>query len=152
MKKLLFLAALTLCAAPAYAAPDRFEQMDKDGNGQVDWEEFQAAVPGMKRPAFDTIDADKSGGICRSEWDNFMKSHMGGQKGMPPAGMGMPAGMGGKAMPPAGAEKGGMPMIQPPVQQGEAPGIVPPKTSSQTEPRGFINASRPLKAAAKDCS
>ena len=116
MKKLLFLAALTLCAAPAYAAPDRFEQMDKDGNGQVDWEEFQAAVPGMKRPAFDT-----------SEWDNFMKSHMGGQKGMPPAGMGMPAGMGGKAMPPAGAEKGGMPMIQPPVQQGEAPGIVPPK-------------------------
>ena len=77
---------------------------------------------------------------------------MGGQKGMPPAGMGMPAGMGGKAMPPAGAEKGGMPMIQPPVQQGEAPGIVPPKTSSQTEPRGFINASRPLKAAAKDCS
>lgn len=35
MKKLLFLAALTLCAAPAYAAPDRFEQMDKDGNGQV---------------------------------------------------------------------------------------------------------------------
>ena len=54
MKKLLFLAALTLCAAPAYAAPDRFEQMDKDGNGQVDWEEFQAAVPGMKRPAFDT--------------------------------------------------------------------------------------------------
>ena len=45
MKKLLFLAALTLCAAPAYAAPDRFEQMDKDGNGQVDWEEFQAAVP-----------------------------------------------------------------------------------------------------------
>ena len=100
MKKLLFLAALTLCAAPAYAAPDRFEQMDKDGNGQVDWEEFQAAVPGMKRPAFDTIDADKSGGICRSEWDNFMKSHMGGQKGMPPAGMGMPAGMGGKAMPP----------------------------------------------------
>ena len=79
MKKLLFLAALTLCAAPAYAAPDRFEQMDKDGNGQVDWEEFQAAVPGMKRPAFDTIDADKSGGICRSEWDNFMKSHMGGQ-------------------------------------------------------------------------
>ena len=96
MKKLLFLAALTLCAAPAYAAPDRFEQMDKDGNGQVDWEEFQAAVPGMKRPAFDTIDADKSGGICRSEWGNFMKSHMGGQKGMPPAGMGMPAGMGGK--------------------------------------------------------
>ena len=95
MKKLLFLAALTLCAAPAYAAPDRFEQMDKDGNGQVDWEEFQAAVPGMKRPAFDTIDADKSGGICRSEWDNFMKTHMGGQKGMPPAGMGMPAGMGG---------------------------------------------------------
>ena len=127
MKKLLFLAALTLCAAPAYAAPDRFEQMDKDGNGQVDWEEFQAAVPGMKRPAFDTIDADKSGGICRSEWDNFMKSHMGGQKGMPPAGMGMPAGMGGKAMPPAGAEKSGMPMTQPPVQQGEAPGIVPPK-------------------------
>ena len=102
MKKLLFLAALTLCAAPAYAAPDRFGQMDKDGNGQVDWVEFQAAVPGMK-------------------------SHMGGQKGMPPAGMGMPAGMGGKTMPPAGAGKGGMHMIQPPAQQGAAPGIVPPK-------------------------
>ena len=123
--------------------------MDKDGNGQVDWEEFQAAVPGMKRPAFDTIDADKSGGICRSEWDNFMKSHMGGQKGMPPAGMGMPAGMGGKAMPPAGAEKGGMPMIQPPCSRAKPPASYPLKTSSQTEPRGFINASRPLKAAAK---
>ena len=121
MKKLLLLAALALCAAPAYAAPDRFEQMDKDGNGQVDWEEFQAAIPGMKRPAFEAIDADKSGGICRSEWENFTKSHMGGQKGMPPAGMG------GKTMPPAGAQKGGMPMIQPPAQQGEAPGIVPPK-------------------------
>ena len=132
--------------------PDRFGQMDKDGNGQVDWEEFQAAVPGMKRPAFDTIDADKSGGISRSEWDSFMKSHMGGQKGMPPAGMGMPAGMGGKTMPPAGAGKGGMPMIQPPAQQAQPPASCPRKISPQTETHGFTKASRPLKAAAKDCS
>lgn len=123
MKKLLLLAALALCASPAYAAPDRFAQMDKDGNGQVDWEEFQAAIPGMKRPAFDTIDADKSGGISREEWDAFMKSHMGGQK-MPPAGMGMgkmpPAGMG--KMPPEGmGGKTGMPLIQPPAQQDAAP-------------------------------
>lgn len=81
----------------------------------------------MRRPALDTIDTGKSGSICHSEWDNFAKFHMGGQEGMPPAGMGMPAGIGGKAMSLAGTEKGGMPMIQPPVQQGEAPGIVPPK-------------------------
>ena len=123
MKKMLLLAALALCASPAYAAPDRFAQMDKDGNGQVDWEEFQAAIPGMKRPAFDTIDADKSGGISREEWDAFMKSHMGGQK-MPPAGMGMgkmpPAGMG--KMPPEDmGGKTGMPLIQPPAQQDAAP-------------------------------
>ena len=123
MKKLLLLAALALCASPAYAAPDRFAQMDKDGNGQVDWEEFQAAIPGMKRPAFDTIDADKSGGISREEWDAFMKSHMGGQK-MPPAGTGMgkmpPAGMG--KMPPEDmGGKTGMPLIQPPAQQDAAP-------------------------------
>ncbi len=139
MKKLLLLAALVLCAAPVHAAPDRFAQMDKNGDGKVDWEEFQAAVPGMKRPAFDTIDTDKNGSICRSEWDAFMKSHMGGQKGMPagmPAGKGMPAGMG---MPPAGmmggsdaktpadADKGDMPLIQPPAQQKAAPAIVPPK-------------------------
>ncbi len=123
MKKLLLLAALTLCAAPAYAAPDRFAQMDKNGDAKVDWEEFQAAIPGMKRPAFDTIDADKDGSISRDEWDAFMKNHMGGQKA--------PAGMGMGGMPPAGgippkadADK---PLIQPPAQQKAAPGIVPPK-------------------------
>ena len=141
MKKMLLLAALALCASPVYAAPDRFAQMDKDGDGQVDWKEFEAAIPGMKRPAFDTIDADKSGGISREEWESFMKNHMGGQK-MPPAGMGMgktmpPAGMGktmppaemGKTMPPAGmgeaapsegtGGKAGMPLIQPPAQNAE---------------------------------
>ena len=37
MKKVLLAAALVLCASSAYAASDRFAQMDKDGNGQVDW-------------------------------------------------------------------------------------------------------------------
>ena len=36
--------------------------------------------------------------------------------------------------------------------RAKPPASYPRKTSSQTEPRGFINASRPLKAAAKDCS
>ena len=132
MKKMLLLAAMALCASPAFSAPDRFAQMDKNNDGNVDWEEFQAAVPGMKRPAFDTIDADKSSGITRSEWDTFMKSHMGGQKapgmggGMPPAGMGMPpAGMGGQTG--SDAAKGDMPLIQPPAQQKAAPDNAPSK-------------------------
>ena len=69
MKKWLLLTALALCAVPAHAAADRFDAMDADKNGQVDWNEFQKAIPNMKKPAFDMIDADKSGGISRPEWD-----------------------------------------------------------------------------------
>lgn len=49
MKKLLLIAVLALFAVPAHAA-DRFAEMDRNADGQVNWEEFQAAVPGMKRP------------------------------------------------------------------------------------------------------
>lgn len=74
MKKLLLIAVLALFAVPAHAA-DRFAEMDRNADGQVNWEEFQAAVPGMKRAAFEQIDADKSGGISRAEWDAFRSGH-----------------------------------------------------------------------------
>lgn len=114
MKKLLLITVLALFAVPAHAA-DRFAEMDRNADGQVNWEEFQAAVPGMKRAAFEQIDADKNGGISRAEWDAFRSGH-----GM----NGMGAGM---KMPPEGGN-GSMPMIRPPAQSGQ-PGIMPPNTN-----------------------
>lgn len=127
MKKIYLLAALTLCASPVFAA-DRFTDMDKDKNDNVIWEEFEAAMPQMRKSAFESIDADKNGAISRAEWDAFQATH-GAKGGMPSSGMG---GMSGK-MPPTGM--GGqpgqqpMPLIQPPTQTpgGAKPDIMPPK-------------------------
>lgn len=130
MKKIYVLAALTLCASPVFAA-DRFADMDKDKNGNVVWEEFETAMPQMRKSAFESIDADKNGTISREEWDAFQATH-GAKGGMPPSGMNGMGGMGGTSkMPPAGMEKPGqsaMPLIQPPTKTPGAarPNIMPP--------------------------
>ncbi len=119
MKKLLLLVALALFAVPAYAA-DRFGELDKNGDGQIVWEEFQAGIPGMKQAAFEQIDKDRSGGISRAEWEAFRSGH--GMGGMGAAGM---------KMPPEGNSGGSsaaMPMIRPPSQSGQ-PGAMPPGTN-----------------------
>lgn len=114
MKKMLLLVALALFAVPAHAA-DRFGELDKNSDGQIVWEEFQAGIPGMKQAAFEQIDADKSGGISRAEWEAFRSGH--GMSGMG-AGMKMPPDSGNAAMP----------MIRPPSQSGQ-PGAMSPSTN-----------------------
>ena len=110
MYKWILAAALaSVCAVPAFAGQqDRFAAMDTDKNGQVSWDEFHTALPNMKKPAFDQIDADKNGAINAEEWGSFRSAH--GSGGMGAAGMG-------GAMPPAGMPGGtpeAMPRIQPP--------------------------------------
>ncbi|MEG1610548.1 MAG: calcium-binding protein, partial [Bilophila sp.] len=78
MKKRILLVALTLCASSAVAA-DRFAEMDKDKNDKVTWEEFEAAMPQMRKSAFESIDTNKDNAITRAEWDTFRASH--GAKG-----------------------------------------------------------------------
>lgn len=89
---------LVSVAAVASAA-DSFSRMDADNDGLVVWEEFSAALPNMKRAAFDTIDANKDGAVSRAEWDAFAADH--GQKHR---------GQGASAVP-GGGDK---PLIEPP--------------------------------------
>lgn len=95
-------------------AADRFAAMDTDKNEEVSWEEFEKAMPSMRKEAFETIDTNKNGAICRSEWDAFRQNH--GAQGMPQGMTGAPGMSGAKAMPgaqnpPAAPAK---PLIQPP--------------------------------------
>ncbi len=104
MRTLLF-AFIFVCvfASQAIGDDDSFGRMDTDGNNLVSWEEFHAAVPSMKRAAFDTIDTNRDGAISLDEWQAFRASH-GNRKGMP-----MPH----KAMPPAD-DTSDVPLIRPP--------------------------------------
>ena len=103
------LVGLMVCGT-AVAAPmggsteDRFDRMDANKDGKVSWEEFEAAMPQMRKSAFEAIDADKNGLIDRTEWDSFRKDH--GQSGMS-AKPGMPEQT-------APAPSGTLPLIQPP--------------------------------------
>lgn len=59
---------------------DRFAAMDKNGDGKVVIEEFQAAQPGMSERAFAVIDGNGDGAIERAEWDVFMQGHASGAR------------------------------------------------------------------------
>lgn len=115
-----FLAAIAaLFLAPAAGrAGDRFSEMDKDKNDRVTWQEFEAAMPQMRKSAFESIDTDKDGAISRTEWDVFKTSHGMKAKGMPPATM------------EASPDKEAMPLIRPPAAEEKTPeakpGIMPP--------------------------
>ena len=99
MNRVFFAAALVLALAtaaqanPALAKPagqdpaagDRFARMDTDNNAKITWQEFEAALPQMRRPAFDAIDSDKSGDISRAEWDAFRSNHGASGMGKNPA-------------------------------------------------------------------
>lgn len=67
------------------ASADRFAAIDKNGDGKIVIEEFQASSPGMSERAFAVIDVNGDGFIDRSEWAAFMKGHAAGMKpeGMP---------------------------------------------------------------------
>ncbi len=93
MKRFAFCAFFLLLPISA-AADDRFAAMDTDRDGRISPEEFFAGAPGMKRPAFDIIDADKDGFISHAEWDAFMSRHN------RPEGMGRTDAAGAGASPP----------------------------------------------------
>ncbi len=97
---LLFLSLCALAAAPAAASSSSgFSRLDTDADGAVTWEEFSAALPNMKRAAFDTIDADRNGAVSPDEWQVFAADHGRHQKDRP--------------APPAAADND-VPLIEPP--------------------------------------
>ena len=106
MKTFLFSLALVLIlsslapaadnSAPATQQEDanraaaRFQSMNPDQNGLVNFENFQKRFPQMTRTAFDSIDTGKDGFISLEEWRAFSKTHGGmGEMGrkIPPEGM-----------------------------------------------------------------
>ncbi|HIU17887.1 MAG TPA: EF-hand domain-containing protein [Candidatus Avidesulfovibrio excrementigallinarum] len=103
MKRLLFMTLFVLMATPA-AASDRFAQIDSNADQAIDWPEFEAAMPQIKKKAFDLIDTDKNGRISREEWNAFGMSH--GKHSMGPAAGNAPAPSGDAARP----------LIQPPTK------------------------------------
>jgi hypothetical protein len=78
-----FILLFLLCAVPA-GADEKFEVMDTDRNGRVDWEEFRAAYPNLKQKAFDTVDTDADNGISHEEWDAFRGAHAGAKQSAMP--------------------------------------------------------------------
>ena len=103
MKRLLFMLLFVFTATPAGAA-DRFAQIDSNADQAIDWPEFEAAMPQIKKKAFDLIDTDKNGRISRAEWEAFGMSH--GKPSMGPATGNAPAPSGDTARP----------LIQPPTK------------------------------------
>ncbi|MBR3880160.1 MAG: EF-hand domain-containing protein [Mailhella sp.] len=143
----LLLVCSLLAASPAYAMPGaggkaprmtdpaaRFAQMDSDASGSITWEEFHAARPNLNENAFKSIDADKDGGICPSEWTSFSSGH--GKNSAKPDMESMMKSMGGMmrpadsqavpAQPAVKMEKpAAMPLIMPPKDNGAAPKSMP---------------------------
>ncbi|MFI3272867.1 MAG: EF-hand domain-containing protein [Pseudomonadota bacterium] len=104
MKRLVLAATMVLCSASFAMADARFDAMDTDNNGTVSWEEFEAAMPQMRKPAFEAIDTDSDGAMTDAEWNAFLNRHGAGGKGM-----GEGQGMSGMTMPPKGmGSMGGM--------------------------------------------
>lgn len=124
MKRFLLASAFILVSAGPLAAGAEFGRMDTNGDGVVNWEEFSAAYPSMREPAFTAIDANKDKQMTHEEWHMFTNRHGKDGKGMEGMGSGMampPKGMMNKQgekqliMPPAGQKsEGGKMMIEPP--------------------------------------
>ncbi len=90
----------------AAAQKEKFDKMDADKDGKVNWPEFSAAYPQMKEAAFEAIDKNNDKTITQEEWTEFTGGHSkdvarhnatGGEtppSAMPPSGM-PPKGSGG---------------------------------------------------------
>jgi hypothetical protein len=89
---LFFFAGGAPASAVKPASPEGvFAAMDKDGNGRVDREEFQAAYPNLKSKAFEAVDADANGTVSLEEWKAFRQAHTGAkQAARPPGSSGQP--------------------------------------------------------------
>ena len=92
MKRVLVLTflAFALIVAPGYASdtkhhdkdlPDpasfnaHFGDMDDDGDGFVDWEEFNAYFPQSNHEIFEALDLDGNSAIDHDEWHQFKAAH-----------------------------------------------------------------------------
>ncbi len=115
----LFALALLVSSAPttsharpemaAKSAAERFAAMDTNSDSFVSSEEFFAAQPQMREPAFNAIDADGDKRISLAEWEKFTAGHAKGEMGGMMGGMGGGAkgGMGGMMMPPSNSTEQG---------------------------------------------
>ena len=52
-----------------------FGDMDTNGDGEVDWEEFQAHFPQAEKKVFDAVDLDGGGTLNHEEWHAFKEAH-----------------------------------------------------------------------------
>ncbi len=53
----------------------RFNEIDKDGNGALNREEYKAHFPDAEDKVFDALDTDKDGAVSREEWHSFKAAH-----------------------------------------------------------------------------
>lgn len=51
--------------------------MDKDGNGSVNFEEFKAVFPNTQQAGFNMLDSDEDGQLNKAEWKTFKDAHKG---------------------------------------------------------------------------
>jgi hypothetical protein len=66
---------LTACASlPRYTAP--FSEVDHNGDGVIEWQEFKAHYPDSDARAFLEADRNKNGEIAPDEWQFFVETHM----------------------------------------------------------------------------
>ncbi len=52
-----------------------FKDIDKDGNGSLNWEEYSAHFPKTEKKVFDMLDTGKDGSISQEEWHTFKAAH-----------------------------------------------------------------------------
>lgn len=52
-----------------------FGDMDSNGDGRVNWEEFSAHFENAEQKVFDAIDLNQDGNIDHDEWHEFKSAH-----------------------------------------------------------------------------
>ncbi len=53
----------------------RFNDLDKDGDGGLNWDEYNAHFTDAKKDVFDALDTGKDGAVSREEWHAFKSAH-----------------------------------------------------------------------------
>ena len=57
-----------------------FDDMDKNGDALVNWEEFKAFFPQATPEVFQALDLNKDGSVDHDEWHEFKAAHGLGHK------------------------------------------------------------------------
>lgn len=53
----------------------RMSVIDKDNDGNMNWEEFRAQFSGAEKDVFEALDLDKDKLVSKEEWEAFMDAH-----------------------------------------------------------------------------